>query len=135
MSFAFLATLVLGQWSYAGFIEHPKATVPAPPPKVERRTAECECPPGKCECPDCGCKAPAKPAPPPEAPKPPVAPPVQRWRLADSTGQLWEFHDPEKLKEWVKARNAFPITANPPQLAPPPLFFGGSNCASGQCGR
>ena len=65
---------------------------------------------------------------------PPAGPStLQRWRLADASGQVWEFHDPERLKEWVKARNASP-SVNTTVLPTGPLSFGWtSNCPTGRC--
>ena len=131
----FLTLTSFGDWGYDGFVADPAPPAPAPPkaivPEPSVRVVSSDRPKVKLDIP------PALAPPALEAKTPPVAAPSQpprRWRLADSTGQLWEFHDPEKLKEWVTARNAPPSSNTPAQtFAAPPMFFGGSSCASGQC--
>lgn len=135
---ALLVLALLGGWKHIDFVADPIQR-PAPPGPT----------PPAASCPltgsDCGCKR--EPVMPPlkPAPEPPKA---QRWRLADDTGQVWEFHDPVKLKEWVTARNARPTltplqpaagvsASNTIRQAPAMYGFGGSGggCSTGQCGR
>jgi hypothetical protein len=135
-----LVLTVLGDWSYDGFVADPAPTNPSA--GVVRRAETLPATRAQSAPPSLSTAAKTKSVVmPPSAP--PVAaqmpPPLQRWRLADATGQVWEFHDPERLKEWVKARNAVPPPTSIPggtSLAVTyPPFFTTSNCASGQCYR
>ena len=140
-----LTLTAFGDWSYTGFVadpapSHGPAKLPAAPasrPVVQPTPPEAkqEAPPARMEP---NTKLPAA------AERAAASSPPQRWRLADAAGQVWEFHDPEKLKDWVRARNApvSPPSLPPAQLPtqsflvlPPPMFSTGSNCASGQCFR
>jgi integrase len=55
------------------------------------------------------------------------------WRLADSTGQVWEHTDPQWLRRWVEIRNTSVRTVVVPSLAP--RYSGGGYCANGRCSR
>ncbi len=113
----------------------PLKIAPPPAPKANAlRSADCNCPPYNCQCSmPCRCAAPAKPT---ETAKP-EPPKLQYWRLADDTGQVWQWSDREGLILWVKARNAKtttpPIAAYSPQFQAIPQGFSGFSGASA-CG-
>ena len=124
-----LILAIIGQWSYGGFVANP---APAPPPATVKSSINC--PNAGCNCPpyDCCCGTICRCAPKAEA-KPttaPAAPPPQLWRLADRTGQVWEFHDREKLILWVQARN-FEVQAS----AQTQTFATAPACSTGSCPR
>jgi hypothetical protein len=74
----------------------------------------------------------------PEA-RPPVTtvstPSAKVWRLPDSSGQVWEHHDPAWLRRWVESRNR---ALKPVVPAAAPTFAPSSpaaNCTNGRCYR
>ena len=109
---------VLANWSYDGFVADPakpqpnapqeSAVAPASPaPKPEPAATTIKTPEPSPRTPSAEAKpAVAKPAiAKPATVRAAVAAPV-RWRLADSTGQVWEHTDPDWLSRWVAERNA-----------------------------
>lgn len=102
------------------------APAPAPrpdPPKPPVPTHTCQCVP-PCGCPNCSCSAPAVKR--------------QLWELRAVDGTVYRMYERAELIQLVTEHNrrTARATAPPPMSAlPPPLYFGGSSCASGQCGR
>ncbi|WP_435018923.1 hypothetical protein TA3x_000913 [Tundrisphaera sp. TA3] len=104
----FIASALLGPWTYAGFLDEPPAPAPAPAPIIvpDRPGAD---PSGSDEADDTPSGPPEGPAAPaPEVkptPAPPAPAPPAMHRLADAWGQTWEHPDPSFLRGWVEARN------------------------------
>lgn len=104
-----IASALLGAWTYAGFVDEPgrrappivppappPAVVPADDPEILPEPAP-QPPPPMPPAPN----LPPDPAPPPAAPQPPQV----RFRMSDECGQVWEHPDPQYLAAWVAARN------------------------------
>jgi hypothetical protein len=134
-----IVAAALGGWNYGGFAEDPTSSLP--PPRV---TPAPPVPPD----PPAGRKpptpspivaprtqrelAPALSAPPIPRPTNGIPPAPTRWRLADSSGQVWEHNDLAGLRRWVAERNAaLAYAAAWSDRGRRPATFGG--CSSGAC--
>jgi hypothetical protein len=118
----------LSGWSYGGFVSDPAREIR--PPVLPDAPARPDT--GSVPGPTRPSVLPPKTVAPAIAMPPPPRPPTM-WRLADSSGQVWEHTDPEWLRRWVEMRNASLRTVVVPSVAP--FLYGNGSCANGRCSR
>ena len=129
-----LAAVAFGDWTYAGFCDDPK---PSPRSTVAACGDACACGGVKnpircgevCLCaPTVETRPTARPVarpepPPPPAPKP-EPPSIDHYEGVDAAGQRWRCNDPDRLREFLRDRNAAlgrsRATAPPPPAYCPP---------------
>lgn len=130
---------VLAHWNYGEFVADPPAPkpsaaphgtaahAPAVPPPASAPERHDTAPAGASSRPPAGTAARSEAAPAALTPHPAL------WRLADSSGQLWEHADPAYLSRWVAERNrslAAPGGREGPGPVAPPSSW---TCTPGGC--